>query len=198
MLNFWDKRYHEDAYAYGTQPNQFFKATIDILSPGRLLLPAEGEGRNAVYAARKGWQVIAFDFSVEACRKAQALAQTHGVSITYEVSALEEFSPQEADFDLIGLIFTHLPPGLRQLLHQRVVGWVKESGYVVIEAFNKAQLDKQSGGPKNESWLYSAIELAQDFGQLDMLILREQEVWLNEGLYHNGEAMVTQMVARKV
>ncbi len=99
---------------------------------------------------------------------------------------------------MIGLIFTHLPPDLRQLLHQRVVGWVKESGYVVLEAFNKAQVGKPSGGPKDESWLYSATELAQDFGHLDMLTLREQKIWLNEGIYHNGEAMVTQMVARRV
>jgi len=197
MLDFWDNRYREDAYAYGTQPNQFFKAMLDRLPPGRLLLPAEGEGRNAVYAARNGWQVTAVDFSAEACRKAQELAQTHGVSITYDVVALEDFSPQEADFDLIGLVFTHLPPGVRQLIHQRVAGWVKRSGYVVLEAFNKAQLGKLSGGPKEESWLYSAAELAQDFKQLDILNLQEQDVTLAEGLYHNGEASVVQLVARK-
>jgi 2-polyprenyl-3-methyl-5-hydroxy-6-metoxy-1,4-benzoquinol methylase len=128
MLDFWDNRYRENAYAYGTQPNQFFKAMLDRLTPGRLLLPAEGEGRNAVYAARNGWQVTAVDFSAEACRKAQELAQSYGVSLTYEVEALEDFSPKEADFDLIGLVFTHLPPGVRQLLHQRVAGWVKKIG----------------------------------------------------------------------
>ena len=170
---------------------------MDRLPPGRLLLPAEGEGRNAVYAARQGWQVTAVDFSAEACRKAQELAQRHGVSIRYEVIALEDFSPQEADFDLIGLIFIHLPPVARQLIHERVAGWVKKSGYVVLEAFNKAQVGKTSGGPNDESLLYSATELSQDFSQLDLLTLREQKVWLNEGLHHNGEAMVTQMVARR-
>lgn len=197
MLDFWDNRYREAAYAYGTQPNRFFRAMLDRLPPGRLLLPAEGEGRNAVYAARKGWQVTAVDFSAEACRKAQELARAHGVSITYDVSTLEDFAPEEGDFDLIGLIFTHLPPAERQLLHQRVAGWVKKSGYVVLEAFSKSQLGKLSGGPKEESWLYAAAELAQDFRQLDMLKLQEQDVTLAEGLYHNGEASVVQLVARK-
>ena len=62
MKEFWNERYSQEAYAYGTEPNAFFKSRIDQLSPGKLLLPAEGEGRNAVYAATKGFEVSAYDW----------------------------------------------------------------------------------------------------------------------------------------
>ena len=55
MKEFWDTRYAEIDFAYGKTPNTFFKDSIDKLTPGKLLLPADGEGRNAVYAATKGW-----------------------------------------------------------------------------------------------------------------------------------------------
>jgi Tellurite resistance protein TehB len=75
MKDFWNTRYKEESYAYGIEPNAFFKENIDKLVPGKILLPAEGEGRNAVYAARKGWEVTAFDFSDEAKIKTLKLAQ---------------------------------------------------------------------------------------------------------------------------
>ena len=63
MKDFWNERYGAPEYAYGTEPNVFFKQELDGLKPGRLLLPAEGEGRNGVYAAEKGWSVSAYDWS---------------------------------------------------------------------------------------------------------------------------------------
>jgi len=82
MIDFWNARYAAAEYAYGTEPNAFFKAQLDQLTPGRLLLPAEGEGRNAVYAAKKGWEVVAFDQSDAGQKKALKLAKETG-GITY-------------------------------------------------------------------------------------------------------------------
>lgn len=61
MEAFWNNRYKEKEFAYGIAPNQFFKESINKLKiKGTILLPAEGEGRNAVYAAKKGLKVTAF------------------------------------------------------------------------------------------------------------------------------------------
>ncbi|HEY0354603.1 MAG TPA: hypothetical protein VGC29_00285, partial [Flavisolibacter sp.] len=82
-IQFWNKRYADNNWVYGVQPNRFFKQFIDSHKPGRILLPAEGEGRNAVYAAKKGWTVDAFDFSVVARQKALQLAENNNVHINY-------------------------------------------------------------------------------------------------------------------
>ena len=75
MKNFWDERYKAKAYVYGKEPNQYFAEKLRELEPGKILLPAEGEGRNAVFAARQGWEVSAFDSSSEGRKKAFLLAE---------------------------------------------------------------------------------------------------------------------------
>ena len=74
----WDQRYSEQPYAYGTAPNAFVKASLDTQKPGKILFAAEGEGRNAVYAAQQGWEVEAFDLSAAGRDKALALAKQNG------------------------------------------------------------------------------------------------------------------------
>ena len=88
---FWNQRYQTDDYAYGTSPNVFFKEQLDKLSAGSILLPADGEGRNGVYAAERGWQVSAFDLSREGKRKAEALAAQRGVPLRYLVGTTPVF-----------------------------------------------------------------------------------------------------------
>jgi hypothetical protein len=91
MQQFWDQRYQESEWVYGEAPNAFFKAFIDQQPPGTLLLPAEGEGRNAIYAASKGWTVEAFDFSPVAREKALAGAAAKGVKIRYDLQDIALF-----------------------------------------------------------------------------------------------------------
>ena len=80
MKQFWDERYGDDEYAYGTKPNTWFAEQLARMAQGRLLLPAEGEGRNAVYAAKLGWEVTAFDISAAGRDKAMRLAEKHGAA----------------------------------------------------------------------------------------------------------------------
>jgi 2-polyprenyl-3-methyl-5-hydroxy-6-metoxy-1,4-benzoquinol methylase len=89
MSEFWNERYALKEYVYGTEPNVFFKTQITKLSPGKILFPAEGEGRNAVHAARLGWDVYAFDSSNEAKKKSELLAKKQSVKINYRVNDLE-------------------------------------------------------------------------------------------------------------
>ncbi|HSL87766.1 MAG TPA: hypothetical protein VK870_00530, partial [Ignavibacteriaceae bacterium] len=79
--NFWDERYSAEEYVYGKDPNEFFEEHLSKLNPGRLLLPGEGEGRNAIFAAKLGWQVDANDQSIVAKSKAEKLAHAYGVNI---------------------------------------------------------------------------------------------------------------------
>jgi len=90
MSQFWDERYGTENYVYGKEPNAFFSAQMERTEPGNMLLPGEGEGRNAVYAALKGWKVEAFDQSRVGQSKALNLASEMGVEINYKVCRLED------------------------------------------------------------------------------------------------------------
>lgn len=79
--NKWDKRYSSEEFAYGEEPNKYLKQQLDKLKVGTILFPAEGEGRNAVYAALLGWNVFAFDISKEGKKKALQLAKSNNVMI---------------------------------------------------------------------------------------------------------------------
>ena len=129
MQEFWNERYAQEPYVYGTQPNAFFRRQMAAIGKaGRALFPAEGEGRNAVYAAEQGWTVEAFDFSASAQKKARQLAKMRGVTISYTLSSLENFSYKTEQYDLIGLFFIHVPPPLRSFLHRKVIDALRPGG----------------------------------------------------------------------
>ena len=197
MKEFWDERFGAEEYAYGIEPNAFFKEQIDRLPAGRLLLPAEGEGRNAVYAARLGWEVTAFDQSIEGRKKALQLAQRSGLSIEYQKAAWEEADLTEGDFDAVGLVFAHMPPDQRTAFHRRLLRCLIPGGWVILEGFAEAQLGYSSGGPKNLPMLFSREKLLFDFESLEELELFEAEVNLDEGPYHQGPAAVIRLTGRK-
>ncbi|WP_255481107.1 class I SAM-dependent methyltransferase [Pontibacter sp. Tf4] len=197
MKDFWNERYSQEQMVYGAEPNEFFREQLQLLQPGTLLLPAEGEGRNAVYAALKGWRVTAFDFSEAGSKKATALAEQRGITINYQVADAMHFECEPESQDAVALIYAHFSPELRQLLHQKVIKWLKPGGTVIMEAFHPNQLSYSSGGPKDESMLYTADMLEADFNQLEIQLLVEAEIQLNEGTYHSGTGYVTRMVAQK-
>lgn len=190
MSEFWDHRYAQADYAYGTKPNIFFKAQIDKLTPGRILLPGEGEGRNAVYAAQRGWEVFAYDISEQARNKALRLADRVGVEIHYQTAAFDELSLDENDFDLLAIIFIHLEPAQRRQFHQSMVKMLKKGGKLILEGFSKEQFLRTTGGPKNVAMLMSYEELKDDFSELSRIKVWQREVMLNEGEYHQGLASV--------
>lgn len=193
---FWNDRYGASEYAYGVEPNLFFRQQLDTLNPGKLLLPAEGEGRNAIYAATRGWKVTCFDQSEMGRRKALQLAAEKGVEIDYRIASIDDFDTNER-FDAIGLIYVHLPPNLRTPFHTSMVDLMKPGGRVILEAFSKEQLGRTSGGPQNLQLLYSIEELEDDFNDLEDLSIEELEVDLKEGPFHQGNAMVLRLIANK-
>ncbi|MDD3322392.1 MAG: class I SAM-dependent methyltransferase [Paludibacter sp.] len=195
MENSWNQRYAQEEYVYGTEPNGFFKEELLKLQPGRILFPAEGEGRNAVYAATQGWKVVAFDSSFEAKKKAEKLALKNNVTIDYQISTIEDFENEEKSFDAIVLIYVHTDN--REENHRKLVKYLKPGRKLIIEGFSKNQLENNSGGPRNLSMLLSVEELKSDFKTMNDIQFSELDIELNEGLLHIGKASVIRVIATK-
>jgi SAM-dependent methyltransferase len=189
-LNLWDQRFAQKEYVYGKQPNAYFREAIDHLTPGSILLPAEGEGRNAAYAAGRGWLVTAFDSSAFGRQKALLLAKEFNTEFEYLDCGYENYGYPEASFDAIALIYAHMPDVLRRNVHQKLIPCLKPGGTLILEAFSKAQLNYQSGGPKDISMLYSVEEIAEDFISLKTIELKEEIIRLGEGDGHRGAGAV--------
>jgi 2-polyprenyl-3-methyl-5-hydroxy-6-metoxy-1,4-benzoquinol methylase len=197
MKNEWDERYARQEYIYGTEPNKFLKEQLSLLKPGRILFPAEGEGRNAVFAASLGWETDAFDQSVEGQKKAVKLATHKGVTINYYIQSLNDWNPEPDQYDCIALIFVHLPDGLRQHVHNAVVRALKPGGTLLLEAFTLNQLPRTSGGPKTAELLFLEEQITSDFKDLIFTTFAETQSMLNEGPLHQGLADVLQLTAIK-
>lgn len=194
---FWDDRYSSGNYIYGTQPNRFFKNQLDELEPGRLLLPAEGEGRNAIYAAREGWNVDAFDISEKGRKKALELAKRNHVTINYSISKYKDFEIKKKYYDVLGLIYAHLHISNRRDIHRKLVEGLKPGGHLILEAFSKAQLENDSGGPQDPEMLYDLDELRKDFEELQIKHADSTEIELKEGMHHEGTANIIRILAMK-
>jgi len=199
----WNTRYAEKEYAYGEKPNAYFAEKITKIKPASLLLPAEGEGRNAVFASKLGWKVTAFDYSEEGKEKALRLAEKENVSLDYIVSSMEDVVFEENSFDVISLIYAHFPGTGRVEQFQRMDRWLKNGGTIIVEAFSKkhleyVQLNPKVGGPKELSMLYFKEELMEGFPSVQWGFLNEEEVTLDEGVFHQGVGMVVRGVGEKV
>jgi SAM-dependent methyltransferase len=203
MKEFWNKRYSSEQYAYGELPNEYFRETISGLDPGKILLPAEGEGRNAVFAASIGWDVSAFDISDAGKEKAEQLAEKHGVGIKYLIGDVESLAFEVDSFDAIGLVFAHFPKMTRQKIHHRLSTYLKHGGHLIIEAFSKKHLaynmiNEKAGGPKDEEMLYTVEDIRSDFPGYHILELIETDTSLHEGEYHQGKASVIRFFGKKL
>ncbi len=197
MPQFWNDRYASTEYVYGKAPNIFFKEQIQLLQPGSLFIPGAGEGRDAVYAATLGWQVMALDQSMEGKRKALQLAIEQDVSIGYEVMDIQDYDFSSPRFDAIALIYFHLPSALREKIYPQLADLLNPGGTLILEAFHPLQLNYLSGGPKEKDMLICADDLKRSFAKLDFLDLTETEITLEEGPFHQGPAYVTRLTARK-
>lgn len=202
MKEFWNERYGAEEYAYGKQPNVYFKEKISPLKPGRILLPAEGEGRNAVYAAKLGWDVYAYDISEEGKNKAKRLAEENSVNVNYLVGTLDELDLNAHSFDCIALIYAHLPRKMRKDQHKKLQELLKPGGILIVEVFSEEHLKFNSknplvGGPKDAEFLFQKDDLVEDFDLCEMLYLDQEVVSLKEGKFHIGEGSVIRCLARK-
>ena len=194
MKEFWNQRYSEPGFAYGDEPNQFFKFQLNKVKPGsKILFPAEGEGRNSVYAATKGMVATAFDISDSGKLKALQLAEKNGVNIDYLVGSYDEVPLEDKFFDGIVFTYTHFPNGIKEDFFYNIIKKLKPNGWIIFECFSIKNLPHREanpniGGPQQEEMLYTVDEL-------ESLIGKDAKIWeemteLNEGKYHVGKGCV--------
>jgi len=196
--DFWNKRYSEPEFAYGTKPNEFFKEQIAKLNPGKALFLGEGEGRNAIYAAKLGWQVDAVDFSSSAKGKALRLAKENNVIINYAVNDFDQYQFAKNQYDLVVMIFLHLPKETNQIIFQGSISSLKANGKLLIETFSKEQINNSSGGPKDIELLFSEDVLLKLAAELKTELVDSKTIHLDEGNYHKGKANVIRYVGVKI
>lgn len=196
MKEEWNSRYDCKEYRYGTEPNSFFRDQITGSGPGSLLLPAEGEGRNAVFAAQLGWDVTAFDFSSVARDKALSLAKERGVAIKYQTISAEDFCSEEL-FDAIALIFTHFPLSIRDAFLPKLPLLLKPGGKIIAEVYSKKQLANGTGGPKADHMLYSKDQFLAYFPQMEVIRAEEWHGHISEGDLHSGKSDTLRFVLQK-
>jgi SAM-dependent methyltransferase len=201
-LDRWNERFSKDEYAYGEQPNNFLKEQLEKLKPGTILFAAEGEGRNAVFAALKGWTVSAFDISHEGKNKALRLAEKNKVTLDYQIGELHSLHFKPGQFDALALIYAHFPPKIKSQYHRILDKYLRAGGLVIFEAFSKKHLDYLArnpnvGGPTDIAMLFSMDELKSDFPDYEIILLEEKEIVLDEGAFHQGTGSVIRFVGKK-
>jgi SAM-dependent methyltransferase len=178
---------------YGTKPNQYYAEQLNTLPAGKILLPAEGEGRNAIYAAKKGWDVYAFDYSTEAYNKAIKLAALNNVRINYLTHDITQINYPPKSFDLIAIVYLHLFPNERIPFHKSMLSLLKPGGKIIAEYFSKNQINRNTGGPKDINLLYNVSAIYTDFKILKDLKITETILFLDEGKFHHGKASVIRL-----
>ena len=195
---YWNQRYSGDDLAYGEAPSDFLSSMADRLpNVGHALDLGAGEGRNALFLASLGLQVLAIDQSQIGMQKAQRLAQQRGLTLRTQAVDFEDFDAEPDSFDVISSIFVHLPRTLRAALHKRVAAWLKPGGVFLLEAYAPDQIERDTGGPKDPSLL---APLETILSELDGLNIEHQAALVrnvSEGRFHTGEASVVQVLARK-
>lgn len=203
MQAFWNQRYAEPGYKYGTQPNAFVREQATRLPAGaQVLVPGDGEGRNSVWLAAQGHQVLAVDVAEVGLAKARQLALAQGDAVSARLRTqwadLAEWQPPVGRFDAVVLTYVHLPSAIRVPAHRRLAAALKPGGWLILEAFHPRQLGRTSGGPKEPDMLMTLSLLRTDFhGLLRETLGRETEVVLDEGPGHQGPAFVTRWLGQR-
>lgn len=194
----WDQRYRAGEILFGEEPSLFLREQAFRFTPGmKALAVADGQGRNGVWLASQGLDVLSVDISETGLQHARELAARRCVTLQTECCDLTAWNPPRGEFDLIVEISIHFPGEVRRKVHRNLSDAVKPRGLYLIEAFHENQCGRASGGPKDRDMLSTRDKLLEDFREFSILELMEGTVLLNEGPRHQGEAWMVRMVAQK-
>lgn len=199
---FWNTRFEDRSYLYGTDPNDFLKVSASLLpAASRILLPGDGEGRNGVWLAGQGHLVTSVDWSSKGLAKTRSLAGRQKLKITTVEANLSEWDWPVGTFDAVVLVFLHLPIEIRKAVHTQAARALKPNGLLILEGFSKDQLklqaSEESGGPRNSDMLFDHRMLESDFKSLSIEFLEAKERSLAEGIGHLGNAAIIRLLARR-
>jgi len=198
-MNVWDERYAGEEYLFGTEPNTFLLTQSHLLKPGMSCLAvADGEGRNGVWLAEHGLQVLSVEASGVALKKAKKLAESRGVAIEFEQTDLAHWQWGENRFDVVVAIFIQFaPPGMREQMFADIKRCLKPGGLLLLQGYTPRQLEYKTGGPSQAENLYTEAMLRNEFADMEILHLREHDSVIDEGVGHSGKSALIDLVARK-
>jgi cyclopropane fatty-acyl-phospholipid synthase-like methyltransferase len=195
----WNERFAGDDYLFGTAPNAFLKSQAHRLRRGQTaLLVADGEGRNGVFLAEQGLEVVSVDFSPVALEKAQRLARQRGVRLRTELADLLSWDWPRRRFDAVLAIFIQFAtPPERTRLFQNMKEALKPGGFILLHGYRPEQLQYGTGGPPDADKMYTAMLLRELFADMEILHLVEHDDVILEGKGHAGMSALIDLVARK-
>jgi cyclopropane fatty-acyl-phospholipid synthase-like methyltransferase len=198
-LERWESRFAAPGYLFGTAPNAFLRSQAHRLRAGQTALSiADGEGRNGVWLAEQGLDVLSIDFAPTALQKAQALAAERGVALRIEQADLTSWTWPQDQFDVIIAIFTQfLTPVERPRIFASTKRALKTGGWILIQGYRPEQLKYRTGGPSDIAQLYTRAMLEQAFGNLSYLEINEHDSEISEGQGHVGMSALIDLAARK-
>jgi protein-L-isoaspartate O-methyltransferase len=200
---FWDQRYGDSNFIYGEEPNAYLFSQRERFRPGmRALVPGDGEGRNGVWLASLGLDVVTVDLSEAGVEKAKKLAEKRGVRISATQADLTQWNWPIGEFDVVAAIFLHLPPDIRQPIHRKILAAIRPGGLLIIEAFRPEQVSyrekyKSKGGPPGAEMMFSEAMFREDFADAEEIELASGEIDLSEGTHHRGLGAVVHGVFRR-
>ncbi|MHA6511121.1 class I SAM-dependent methyltransferase [Tessaracoccus sp. Z1128] len=193
----WDRHYSHPGFVYGYRPNDFLKSQSRLLRPAsRVLCLGDGEGRNGVWLAERGHDVVSLDFSAVGLGKARGLAQERGVAVeTWQVDLADwvEHPDPERSWDAVVAISAHLPSALRRRVARTATRQAAPGAVLILEAFTPAQPALGSGGPTEPDRLMTRGDAVDEWdGWRPDVRLVERRIF--EGMAHQGLASVVQVL----
>jgi SAM-dependent methyltransferase len=195
----WQQRFSAPGYLFGTAPNEFLKSKAHLLKKGQTALAvADGEGRNGVFMAECGLDVLSVDFAPAAQDKLRKLAAERGVTLKVEQADIENQDWPEAAFDVVAAIFIQFsPPAARAKVFAGMKRTLKPGGLLLLQGYGVRQLEYRTGGPSRLENLYTREILEQAFGDFASLEIREHDDIIAEGDGHGGMSALIDLVGRK-
>jgi cyclopropane fatty-acyl-phospholipid synthase-like methyltransferase len=195
----WQGRYSVPDYIFGKGPNYFIASCKDLLpKSGKALAVADGEGRNGVWLAEQGLEVVSLDFSQVGQEKAAALAKEHGVSMQIVNGDVHTWDYPENAYDVVAEIFTQFSsPDERKLKWDGMKKTLKPGGLMIIQGYTPKQLEYKTGGPGKLENLYTRAMLEEAFSGFTDMNIVEEELEMHEGSGHGGMSAVVNFTARK-
>ena len=195
----WQQRFSAPGYVFGTAPNAFLKAQAHRLRKGQSALAvADGEGRNGVFLAEQGLDVLSIDFSSAAQDKVRKLAAERGVTLRVEQADVINWTWPANTFDVVAGIFIQFAtPAERDKIFAGIKKTLKPGGLLLIEGYRPKQLEYKTGGPSKIENLYTREMLEQAFGDFTSLDIREHDSDIREGEGHGGMSALIDVVGVK-
>jgi SAM-dependent methyltransferase len=197
---FWNERFDKAEFIFGKEPNEYLvEQTNQYLKPkDKVLCIADGEGRNGVWLAKQGMQVVGFDVSDIALAKAKQFAQDNQVIIDYSLCDSDGFNWGTNNYDaVIGIFIQFADPAMRARIFKQAYEALKPGGIFILQGYTPKQLEYKTGGPSLIEHLYTEDmirDLVKDFQILDLCCYEKE---LSEGARHTGMSALLGLVAQK-